>query len=94
MLDSHPGLLLQFRHEREPAMSELDKLKEKIAYLKVWLGVSLVTDISLLGWLASHAQEPINLLLLVGFSAMVVVSVFVLALHRRIERNLKKLRDL
>lgn len=75
-------------------MSELDELKEKIAYLKVWLGASLVTDISLLGWLASHAQEPINLLLLAGFSAMIIVSIFVLVLHRRIEHNLKKLRDL
>ena len=75
-------------------MSELDELKEKIAYLKVWLGVLLVTDISLLGWLASHAQETINVLLLSGFLAMIVVSVFVLALHTRIEQAIKKLRDL
>jgi hypothetical protein len=92
MLDKLPGPLLQCA--REPAMSALDALKEKIAYLKVWLGVLLVTDISLLGWLAAHAHEPINVLLLSGFLAMMVVSACVLALHKRIAQALKKLRDL
>jgi hypothetical protein len=32
-------------------MAELDVAKEKIAYLKVWLGILLVTDISTFGWL-------------------------------------------
>lgn len=27
-------------------MSELDVAKEKIAYLKVWLGILVITDIS------------------------------------------------
>jgi len=35
-------------------MSELDVAKEQIAYLKVWLGILVVTDISLVGWLASN----------------------------------------
>ena len=37
MLDTLPGLLLQCA--REPSRSELDEVKEKSAYLKVWLGV-------------------------------------------------------
>ena len=36
-------------------MSELDVAKEQIAYLKFWLGVMVVTDISLFGWLISNA---------------------------------------
>jgi len=32
-------------------MSQVDVLKEKIAYLKLWLGIMVVTDISLVGWL-------------------------------------------
>jgi hypothetical protein len=31
-------------------MSELDVAKEQIAYLKLWLGIMVVTDISLIGW--------------------------------------------
>ncbi len=35
-------------------MSELDVLKEKIAYLKLWLSIIVVTDISLVGWLLGN----------------------------------------
>jgi hypothetical protein len=35
-------------------VSELDVTKEKIAYLKVWLGILVVTDISLVGWFVSN----------------------------------------
>ena len=37
-------------------MSELDVAKEKIAYLKVWLGILVVTDISTFGWLISNVD--------------------------------------
>ena len=32
-------------------MSELDRIKEQIAYLKYWQGIMVVTDITLVGWL-------------------------------------------
>lgn len=35
-------------------MPELDMFKEKLAYLKLWLGILVVTDISLIGWLVSN----------------------------------------
>src|SRR6266436_5970788 len=38
-------------HRKLLFMSELDVAKEKIAYLKVWLGILLVSDISSFGWL-------------------------------------------
>ena len=51
-------------------MSELDVAKEKIAYLKVWLGILLVTDISTFGWLVSSVDTATRLLL---WAAVVVV---------------------
>ena len=36
-------------------MSKLDRTKEQIAYLRFWLGVMVVTDISLVGWVVSSA---------------------------------------
>ena len=44
-------------------MSELDVAKEKIAYLKVWLGILLVTDINTFGWLVSNVDAASTLLL-------------------------------
>jgi hypothetical protein len=35
----------------ECSMSKLDVAREQIAYLKLWLGIVIVTDISLMGWL-------------------------------------------
>jgi len=37
-------------------MSELERLKEQLAYLKFWQGIMVVTDISLVGWLVSTAD--------------------------------------
>jgi len=46
-------------------MSELDIAKEQIAYLKFWLGILVVTDISLFGWLLSNVGSA-NLSLVLG----------------------------
>jgi hypothetical protein len=35
-------------------VSKLDLTKEHIAYLKLWLGIMIVTDISLFGWLIGN----------------------------------------
>jgi hypothetical protein len=37
-------------------VSELDHLGEEVAYLKFWLGIVVVTDISLAGWLISSSD--------------------------------------
>ena len=42
-------------------MSELDVLKEKVAYLKVLFGILVVTAISLVGWLAANFIAPLLL---------------------------------
>lgn len=38
-------------------MSKLDVAKEQIAYLKLWLGIVIVTDISLMGWLLGNFRS-------------------------------------
>lgn len=42
-------------------MAKLDVIKEKINYLKVWIGVFVVTLISLIGWLSSNYEEISNI---------------------------------
>ncbi len=36
-------------------MPQIDIVKETIAYLKFWLGVMVISDISLVGWLLSNS---------------------------------------
>ena len=75
-------------------MSELDVAKEEIAYLKIWLGILVVTDISTFGWLISNVGEAITLLLWAAVIAVVGLSVGVFLLHRLIKRQIQSLKEL
>lgn len=75
-------------------MSELDVAKEQIAYLKFWLGVMVVTNISLFGWLISNASATSLRLLVSGCLAVIAITGGIVLLHRRIERQIQELRGL
>ena len=75
-------------------MSDLDIAKEKIAYLKIWLGILLVTDISVFGWLVSSLGTATALLLWGAVIAAVVLTVCIFLLHRRIERHIRSLKGM
>lgn len=75
-------------------MSKVDKAKEQIAYLKFWLGVMVVTDISLVGWLVSSAGSAPAHQVVGAFVAVVVITVTGFAVHRRIEQRIDELEDL
>lgn len=75
-------------------MSELDVIKEQIAYLKVWLGIMVITDISLFGWLiTSFGVAPTRI---TGACLVVIVGISgaILLIHKRIERHINGLRRL
>ena len=75
-------------------MSELDVAKEEIAYLKVWLGILVVADISTFGWLISNVGEAITLLLWAAVIAVAGLSVGIFLLHRLIKRQIQSLKEL
>lgn len=75
-------------------MSKAEKAKEQIAYLKFWLGVMVVTDISLVGWLVSGADAAPVHKVLGAIVAVVVITAAGLTVHRRVERLIDVLEDL
>jgi hypothetical protein len=75
-------------------MSELDAAKEKIAYLKVWLGILVVTDIGAFGWLISNVEIAAELMLWAAVATVAALTIGILALHRRIDRHIQALRGL
>jgi len=75
-------------------VSKLDKAKEQIAYLKFWLGVMIVTDISLVGWLVSSADTAPTHKVLGALVAVVVITAAGFAVHRRVERLIDVLEDM
>ncbi len=75
-------------------MSKSDKAKEQIAYLKFWLGVMVVTDISLVGWLVSSADSAPAHKVVGAIVAVVVITVAGFVVHRRVERPIDALEEL
>ena len=75
-------------------MSELDVAKERIAYLKVWLGILVITDISTFGWLITNVGTASRLLLWAAVIAVVALTAGIFLVHRRINRHIQSLRQL
>jgi hypothetical protein len=75
-------------------MSELDGAKEEIAYLKLWLGIMIVTGISLIGWLLNNFPSAHWLLVGGGFVGLVSIGFGCFALHQRIESKIDEVKRL
>ena len=74
-------------------MTQLDVLKEKIAYLKLWLSVMVVTDISLAGWLLGNYTTANWALIAGDVIAIFVISSGIYVLHNRIEKEIERLKE-
>ena len=72
-------------------MSEIDRLKEQLVYLRFWLGIMVVTDISLVGWLASTIDTATTALLSFAIAGIIVLSLGIFLLHRQIERRIEQI---
>ena len=75
-------------------MSELDHLKEQVAYLKFWQGIVVVTDISLAGWLISSSDSAASITVFLALAGIVLLSAGIVVLHRRIERRIDRIKEL
>ena len=75
-------------------MSELDRVKEQLVYLRLWLGIAVVAEISLLGWLATAPESTPSRLFTLGVGGIIVLGMGIYTLHRQIKRRIKQLRSL
>jgi len=75
-------------------MSELDHLREEVAYLKFWLGIVVVTDISLAGWLLSSSDTAAPYTVFFAVMGLILLSAGIVVLHRRIERRISRIKEL
>jgi hypothetical protein len=74
-------------------MSKIDKIKEKINYLKVWLSIVIVTNIGLAGWLVENYDKDMTKTLS-AFFAIVSHSLVILLIHKSITSKIDQLEDL
>ncbi len=71
-------------------MSELDRLKEQLVYLRFWL----VTEITLVGWLISTPKTADPLLWSIGAIGAVLLGFGIFLLHRQVERRIDQIGKL
>jgi len=82
------------RRDSAPSVPELDGLKEQLVYLRLWLGIMVVAEISLIGWLASALETITPRLLFLAVVGMMSLGLGILLLHRQIERRIERIRSL
>lgn len=75
-------------------MSDLDRLKEQLAYLKFWQGIMVLTDISLVGWLVSTADRARDLSIVLAIIGVFALTFGIVVLHRQIERRIDQIGKL
>lgn len=75
------------------SISEIYKIKERINYLKVWLGIFVVTNIGLIGWLAEHYEDG-KVKAIAAFSAIMLITALVALIHKKINNKIDELEEL
>ena len=75
-------------------MSKLDRAKEQIAYLKLWLGLLVATVISLTGWLISNFQSVHQVLAFAAVFSLLILGYVGYSLHKHIEAKIIFLEEL
>ena len=75
-------------------MLALDRLKEQVAYLKLWQGIVIVTNISLAGWLASATDTAEGQKILLAVVCVTLLSLGVLVLHLQIVKRIEQIGGL
>jgi Na+/alanine symporter len=72
----------------------MDEIKEEIGWLKVWLGILVVTMFGMIGWGISHIGKVSNLLLILDAVSIVMISVIVAIINFSAIKKIKSLKDL
>ena len=75
-------------------MSELDRIREQIAYLKYWQGIMVVTDITLVGWLLTAGDSASLLIFSLAIAGVIALTLGIVRLHRQIERRIERIGSL
>jgi hypothetical protein len=72
-------------------VSELDRLKEQLVYLRFWLGIMVVTEITVVGWLISTPNTADPVLWSLAAVGAILLGLGILLVHRQIERRIDQI---
>src|SRR3954469_3223924 len=82
------------RCRREFRLAALDRVKEEIAYLRIWQGIFTVSGISLAGWLLSAGDLAPTLSYGLALGGVLLLGLSSLILHREIASRIRRMETL
>jgi hypothetical protein len=75
-------------------MSQTERLKEEIGWLKLVFGGFIAVDVSLVAWLAQNYKATDTHLLVLAVAAIIAVTVVLVAVNRSAFKRMARLEDL
>jgi len=75
-------------------MAKVDEVKEELNYLKVWLGIIVITTISLASWLINNYEISSKIKTVADIVAIFSLTITILIIDKKIKNKIKNLRDL
>jgi len=75
-------------------MAEIDEIKEELNYLKVWLGIIVITTIGLIGWLINNYEVASDLKVIADVIAIIGLTISIIIIDKNIKNKIKSLKDL
>ena len=75
-------------------MAEIDEIKEELNYLKVWLGIIVITTIGLISWLINNYEVASNLKVIADIIAIIGLTISIIIIDKNIKNKIKSLKDL
>ena len=75
-------------------MSTIDRVKEEIGLLKLFLAGLIAIDVSLIAWLAQNYGRANRFLVLAGLATTLITTGAGVWINRRVNRSIRRLEDL
>ena len=75
-------------------MAKIDEIKEELNYLKVWLGIIVITTIGLLSWLLNNYETSSFIKVISDIIAIITLTISIILIDKNIKNKIKSLKDL
>jgi len=75
-------------------MAKIDEIKEELNYLKVWLGIIVITAIGLISWLINNYETSSEVKIIADIIAIIFLTISIMLIDKNIKKKIKSLKDL
>jgi hypothetical protein len=75
-------------------MAKIDRIREQINYMKVWISIFVVTEIGLIGWLVTNFDALNETKFFLGASGFLILLAAIHVLNKKILAKINSLESL